>query len=92
MTAGLVGALYDGLCGGEPVGHALRRVWGPIGSIASALQQARKLINAGQARREEGLTSALYLQVVWRDREGTVILGDPVAAIGGMPTQHTPQR
>jgi hypothetical protein len=81
MTSSIAATLYQGLCLGEPVGYAARRVWSPIGQLATALENARKLVNAGRSRRQEGLSSSLYLQIVWRDRASTVILGDPVAAM-----------
>jgi len=81
LTASIVTALYDGLCDGEAAGYATRRIWSPMGQLGAAMEQARQLVAGRRHQREAALKSLLYLQVVWRDRGSTVVLGDPTAAL-----------
>ena len=80
VTDSIVSALYQGLCGGEGAGYAMRHVWRPIGQLGVAMEKARQLLPKPQ-QLHGALTSLLYLQVVWRDRGSTVVLGDPTAAL-----------
>jgi hypothetical protein len=81
LTGSTQAALYDGLCSGEPVGYALRRVWAHVGELEKALREATRLVNRGRATAGQGLTAALYCQLAAQDRGGIVVLGDPVVAM-----------
>jgi hypothetical protein len=81
LTESTQAALYDGLCSGEPVGYALRRVWAHVGELEKALREATRLVNRGRATATRGLTAALYCQLAAQDRGGMVVLGDPVVAM-----------
>jgi hypothetical protein len=81
LTESTQAALYDGLCSGEPIGYALRRVWAHVGELEKALREATRLVNRGRATATRGLTAALYCQLAAQDRGGMVVLGDPVVAM-----------
>jgi hypothetical protein len=81
LTDSTRSALYDGLCSGEPVGYAMRRVWAHVGELEKALRDALRLVNRGRETRRQGLSAALYCQLAAQDRGGMVILGDPVVAM-----------
>ena len=89
LTQSTQAALYDGLCSGEPVGYALRRVWAHVGELEKALREATRLVNRGRATATQGLTAALYCQLAAQDRGGMVVLGDPVVAMSLPPRPAT---
>ncbi|MCK0113173.1 hypothetical protein MWU75_13575 [Ornithinimicrobium sp. F0845] len=78
LTSSLRRAVYDGICGGQPVGLAMAGYYDPIGSL---------LVNHGRQLRDfnDGATNALdlatYSKATAYDRASTVLLGDPTAAI-----------
>lgn len=78
LTASLRRALYEGICGGRPVGLALSGYYDPIGAL---------LVNHGRQLKEfnKGTTGALdlatYSKATAYDRASTVLLGDPTAAL-----------
>lgn len=81
LTASIHTALYDSICRGEPVGHALANIWRPIGALSQAQLAALKIYNEQPANAQLGLNAALYCRLSERDRAGTVLLGDPAVAM-----------
>jgi hypothetical protein len=45
LTSSIHTAIYNGLCGGEPVGHAMRSIWAQVGELAATLPEALKRFN-----------------------------------------------
>lgn len=78
LTASLRTAVYEGICGGEPVGMALRDYYRTIGSLLVNHGRALKAFNAGSG---EALDIATYSKATAYDRASTVLLGDPTVAV-----------
>ncbi|NLG22626.1 MAG: hypothetical protein GX555_14490 [Actinomycetales bacterium] len=78
LTSSLRRAVYEGICGGQPVGLALAPYYTAVGSL---------LINHGRQLEEfnKGTSGALdlatYSKATAYDRASTVLLGDPTVAI-----------
>lgn len=78
LTASLRRSVYEGICGGRPVGMALESYYAPIGAL---------LVNHGRqmkdfdARASGALDLATYSKATAYDRASTVLLGDPTVAI-----------
>ncbi|WP_027346548.1 hypothetical protein [Hamadaea tsunoensis] len=78
-TAGLVSALYNGLCGAEPVGMAMDRLYREAGPRWQQRWTARGEYD--RTGEERYLWEAMYAGLTALDRAMTVILGDPTATI-----------
>lgn len=81
MTGDLVKCLYEGLHSHEhrlPIGHAMNPLFGPVGTLLSQRDRARQQAHAGNG---EAAARALHFEIAAVDRQHTVILGDPVAAL-----------
>ncbi|USQ82065.1 hypothetical protein NF556_10625 [Ornithinimicrobium faecis] len=78
LTASLRRSVYEGICGGRPVGLAMDGYYAPIGSL---------LVNHGRQLQDfdSGASAALdlatYSKATAYDRASTVLLGDPTVAI-----------
>ena len=82
LTADLVRVLYDGLCSGKPVGHAMGGYYLAIGSLLTSCESARQGYNSTLGDEAKiKLDMLLYSRVTAHDRASTVILGDPTAAL-----------
>lgn len=78
LTASLRAAVYEGICGGRPVGMALASYYDVIGSLLVGHGRALKDFNAGS---DDALDLATYSRATAYDRASTVLLGDPTVAI-----------
>lgn len=78
LTASLRSAVYEGICGGKPVGMALSTYYDPIGALLVNHGRALKDFNAGKSG---ALDTATYSKATAFDRASTVLLGDPTVAI-----------
>jgi hypothetical protein len=81
LTHGLLNALHDSLFeDGErrPIGWAMARVFDEVGTLLYKWTRASAAINKALPA---SLAKALYYQIAALDRQHTVILGDPVAAL-----------
>ena len=79
----LVEAIYLGVCGFQPVGHALRDWFSPIGGL---LAQADRLAVDYDTTEDPALAAkvrslSVYDRVLAYDRANLVILGDPAVAL-----------
>lgn len=81
LTASIKSAVYDGVCAGEPVGLAMRRMWKHIGELRQAHAAAIRYFDTSPTERARVLTAATYLRMAAGDRAATVLLGDPAASI-----------
>jgi len=85
LTGGIRDALYQEMyvkrgAAEKPVGYAFRTWYGRTNGLMSQYDKAKTQFNSGEST--EALL--LALQLVARDVESTVILGDPTAAMPGL--------
>lgn len=78
LTDSLRRAVYQGICGGRPVGMALASYYGAVGSLLVNHGRALERFNAGA---DDALDLATYSKATAYDRVSTVLLGDPTVAI-----------
>ena len=78
LTASLRRSVYEGICGGRPVGMALESYYAPIGSLLVNHGRQMKDFDAGASG---ALDLATYSKATAYDRASTVLLGDPTVAI-----------
>ncbi|WP_114907546.1 hypothetical protein [Ornithinimicrobium murale] len=78
LTASLRAALYEGICGGRPVGMALAPYYDAIGALLVGHGRALEDFNDGT---DGALDLATYSKATALDRASTVLLGDPTVAI-----------
>ncbi|WP_109471287.1 hypothetical protein [Ornithinimicrobium cavernae] len=78
LTASLRRMVYEGVCGGQPVGMALSAYYDAIGSLLVSHGRALTQFNAGS---DQALDLATYSKATAYDRASTVLLGDPTVAI-----------
>lgn len=78
LTASLRRTVYEGICGGKPVGMALAAYYDVIGSLLVNHGRALKSFNVGSTT---ALDLAAYSKATAYDRASTVLLGDPTVAI-----------
>ncbi|MET8628446.1 hypothetical protein ABZW30_32675 [Kitasatospora sp. NPDC004669] len=82
LTSDLEEVLYSRLCLSQPVGLAMSPLYRPVGSLLIDHGRAVGTYDTSvQDAERRALDMALYSKVVAYDRVGTVILGDPTAAI-----------
>ncbi|WP_369228869.1 hypothetical protein AB5J56_00455 [Streptomyces sp. R21] len=81
LTDNLVTALYDKICLGKPAGLAFGDLYGRIGELATAHDQAIRQYSESIDGAEGALTAATYTKLAYFDLQTTVILGDPTVAI-----------
>ena len=87
LTASIQGAVYEGICSGEPIGLAMRRTWKHIGELRQAHAAVIRYFDASPTERSRVLTAATYLRLAAGDRAATVLLGDPAASVR-LPAQR----
>lgn len=82
LTDDLTRCLYEGVCGGLPVGLALDNYYDPVGSLLQGYLKALSTyrVKIGAAAKPS-LDMLVYSRVTAHDRSSTVILGDPTVAI-----------
>ncbi len=81
LTHSLRSALYGKLFEDgqrRPIGWAMAQVFGEVGTLLFEWKRAAAAIDAERPR---SLAKALYYQIAALDRQHTVILGDPTAAL-----------
>ncbi|HLS46465.1 MAG TPA: hypothetical protein VK045_13635 [Ornithinicoccus sp.] len=78
LTDSLRRAVYEGICGGRPVGMALASYYDAVGSLLVNHGRALKQFNSGGT---SALDLATYSKATAYDRVSTVLLGDPTVAI-----------
>lgn len=78
LTASLRRTVYEGICGGKPVGMALAGYYEAIASLLLNHGRAVKSFNSGSTT---ALDVATYSKATAYDRASTVLLGDPTVAI-----------
>lgn len=83
LTSSLIGALYDELYLGSPIGHAFRGWYAAAGTHYAAWDATKQAFD-GKATTTASL---LYHNLVARDIQTLVLLGDPVVKIGKDPPQ-----
>ncbi|MFL6550900.1 MAG: hypothetical protein ACJ8OJ_19575 [Povalibacter sp.] len=77
LTSSLVGALYDDLYLGSPVGHAFRRWYANAGTHYAAWDATRLSYDG----KESANASLLYHTLAARDIQTLVLLGDPAVCL-----------
>jgi hypothetical protein len=82
LTDDLTHCLYDGVCGGLPVGLALDNYYDPVGALLQGYLKALGSfrVKLGDAAKPS-LDMLVYSRVTAHDRSSTVILGDPTVAL-----------
>jgi hypothetical protein len=81
LTDSITKTVYEGFCGGEPIGLAMRRAWKHIGELRQAHATVLRYFDATPTARAQVVTAATYLRLAAGDRAATVLLGDPAASI-----------
>ncbi|WP_165065745.1 hypothetical protein, partial [Paludisphaera rhizosphaerae] len=77
LTGELVRALYDNLYLHQPIGHALKAWFRPLGGLRETYEfEKSRLLDLPTAR-----GALLYASLAAKDVESTVILGDPTATL-----------
>jgi hypothetical protein len=79
LTSSLVKALYDELYLGAPIGHAFRDWYGAAATHYAAWDVSKRAYDASEAAK----ATLLYHNLVARDVQTLVLLGDPAAFMAG---------
>ncbi|HEY5810503.1 MAG TPA: hypothetical protein VIT67_21220 [Povalibacter sp.] len=77
LTSTLIGALYDELYLGSPVGHAFRNWYAAAGTHYAAWDATKQAFDG----KEAATASLLYHNLAARDIQTLVLLGDPVVRL-----------
>lgn len=80
LTSTLLKALYDELYLGAPIGHAFRDWYGAAATHYAAWDVTKRAYDASEAAK----AALLYHNLVARDVQTLVLLGDPAALIAGV--------
>jgi hypothetical protein len=80
MTGGLVRAIAKQLVGQLPIGYSFQDLFGTISPARTLVDDAQRAYSRGEDT-EEIRRSMIRMQLLARDIESTVILGDPTATL-----------
>jgi hypothetical protein len=84
LTIPLVNSIYPNLYLRKPVARALEEHYRGVGELYAKLDRARQEINAAV---QGAKAAATYYKLTATDRESLVVLGDPTAMLGPLPSQ-----